>query len=69
MIMNKLTNRKDTTIHLTVEPQVTTEQRDYRKELWVGVAIAVARAENTRDSDKPAKWANNALAEFDKAFK
>ena len=43
-------------------------QRDYRKELWLGVATAVARSEGARDRAAPGAWANCALADFDKTF-
>jgi hypothetical protein len=40
-----------------------------RKELWVSVATAVARAENCTDAEKPARWADTALLAFDQRFK
>ena len=43
--------------------------RDYRKELWVGVCIAVARAESAKGAAVPGQWANTALKQFDEAFK
>jgi hypothetical protein len=58
--------KKQTT---TVAVQAVQQQRDYRKELWIGVAVAVARAENARSKAVPGQWANEALAEFDKQFK
>jgi hypothetical protein len=62
--MGKVINRKtDHSVALTHEP------RDYRKELWVQIAVAVARAENCRDKRIPAAWADQALADFDKTFK
>ncbi len=42
--------------------------KDHRQELWIGVAKAVAGAENADSNTIPAYWANTALAEFDKAF-
>ena len=39
-----------------------------RKELWIGVAVSVARAENARSNSVPGNWANKALEEFDKRF-
>lgn len=61
--MSKIINReKDQKI------SVTTESRDYRKELWVGIAIAVARAENCKSASVPSIWANVALANFDNVF-
>jgi hypothetical protein len=53
----------------TVAVQAVQQRRDYRKELWIGVAVAVARAENARSKTVPAQWANEALAEFDRQFK
>lgn len=43
-------------------------QRDYRKELWLGVATAVARSEGARDRAAPGAWADRALADFDATF-
>jgi hypothetical protein len=43
--------------------------RDYRKELWIGVAVAVARSEAARSSDTPAAWANKALSAYNLTFK
>lgn len=39
-----------------------------RKQLWVNVASAVARAEAAKSASSPASWANRALDEFDKRF-
>lgn len=43
-------------------------QRDYRKELWMGVAIAVARSDNATKPESPTRWADQVLADFDKRF-
>lgn len=43
-------------------------QRDYRKELWIGVAIAVARSDSTTSEFSPGNFANTALAKFDAQF-
>jgi hypothetical protein len=48
---------------------VTHQPRDYRKELWIQVAVAVARAENTIGRDIAGKYADAALADFDRTFK
>ncbi len=62
--MGKVINRKtDQSVALVHEP------RDYRKELWVQIAVAVARAESCKSATAPATWANQVLAEFDKKFK
>ena len=45
------------------------DKRDYRKELWIGVAISVAGASNCNNSSSPASWANSVLAAFDRQFK
>ena len=42
--------------------------RDYRRELWMEVAIVVARAENTKDNTAPGRWANQILSDYDKRF-
>lgn len=60
--------RPDTNHSHTVTTTVETQTFDHRKELWVGVAIAVARAESAREADRPGKWADVALAAFDKTF-
>lgn len=44
------------------------EMRDYRKELWIGVAIAYANSSNSTHIQYMAKWADHALAEYDKRF-
>ncbi len=49
-------------------PTPKLQPRDYRKELWVKVVIAVARAENTKDNTAPGRWANQALSDYDKQF-
>ena len=43
-------------------------QRDYRKELWIGVATAVSGCDVTTELEAPGHWANHTLAEFDKTF-
>ena len=43
-------------------------QRDYRKELWIGVATAVSGCDVTTEIQAPGHWANRTLAEFDKIF-
>ena len=42
--------------------------RDIRKELWVGVAIAISQSSNSTTKYTMEKWADHALAEFDKRF-
>ncbi len=44
-------------------------RRDYRKELWIGVATAVAGAVNATDARVPGTWANAALSLYDATFK
>ena len=51
-----------------LEPLEASPQRDYRKELWLGVATAVARSEGARDRVAPGEWADRALADFDATF-
>ena len=51
-----------------LEPLEAIPQRDYRKELWLDVATAVARSGATTSIVDPAIWANRTLAEFDKTF-
>lgn len=53
---------------VTIEPLEAIPQRDYRKELWIDVAISVARSGATMSIVDPAIWANRTLAEFDKTF-
>lgn len=43
-------------------------QRDYRKELWIGVATAVANGLNAFRNGIAFDRANEALAAFDKVF-
>lgn len=49
-------------------PTPKSEPRDYRKELWIGVAIAVAAAENAIEKSAPAAWADVALDRYDDLF-
>jgi hypothetical protein len=59
--------RKDSTV---IKQRHQQQQReDYRKELWVRVAVAVAQASNSTTRYMMEKWADHALAEFDKRFK
>lgn len=51
---------------MTLEPLETIPQRDYRKELWLGVAIAAAT--HRTGPGTPAEQANNAVRAFDKTF-
>ena len=51
---------------MTMEPLEAIPQRDHRKELWIDVAISVARSGATTSIVDPAIWANRTLAEFDK---
>lgn len=53
---------------MTMEPLEVIPQRDYRKELWLDVATAVARSDGARDRAAPGEWADRALANFDKTF-
>ncbi len=39
-----------------------------RRELWLAVATSVARAEDCKKSEVPGKYADRALADFDKNF-
>ena len=50
----------------TLEPLEAIPQRDYRKELWLGVAIAATT--NRTGPGTPAEQANNAVRAFDKTF-
>ena len=43
-------------------------QRDYRKELWADVAIAVARSDSTTSKYAPGDFADTTLAKFDAQF-
>lgn len=53
---------------MTLEPLEAIPQRDYRKELWIGVATAVSGCDVTTEVQAPGHWANRTLAEFDKIF-
>lgn len=41
---------------------------DLRKQLWMGVAVAIAQASNSTSRYMMERWADHALAEFDKRF-
>jgi len=53
--------------HLDVAP--ASAARDYRKELWLGVATATASANDCKHLNTPVVFANWALEAFDKTFK
>lgn len=53
---------------MTLEPLEAIPQRDYRKELWIGVATAVANGLNAVRNGVAFDRANEALAAFDKIF-
>jgi hypothetical protein len=61
--------RKKTPPTLAI-PQVNIEReiKDYRRELWVGVAISVASSSNCTNPTSMAKWADRALEDYDKIF-
>lgn len=42
--------------------------RDYRRELWLGVAIGLAAAFNSSNPESPGKWADTVLKAYDKTF-
>lgn len=54
----------DVTLDIT-----TTANRDYRKELWISIATAVARAESAKDKTVPGAWADAALKMYDSTFR
>jgi hypothetical protein len=60
-----LNKNKQTTVHADAQRK-THEQ--LRKELWISVAIAVARTEAARGTGTPGAWANQALKDFDEQF-
>jgi hypothetical protein len=41
---------------------------DRRRQLWIGIATAVARSDVGMTSDTPANYADKALDRFDKRF-
>ena len=54
------------------QPKITIpaqQPRDYRKELWMGVAVVVAGAVTSPDKVTPVVWADFVLAAFDERFK
>lgn len=53
---------------MTAKTEEQLQHEFIRKQLWVNVATAVARAENAKSASAPANWANRALDEFDKRF-
>lgn len=50
------------------ELDVTTAPRDYRRELWIGIAAAVARSDNCTRPESMVTFADHALAAFDARF-
>jgi hypothetical protein len=60
-----LNKNKQTTVH--VDAQRKTHEQ-LRKELWIGIAVAVARSENAREATVPTSWATTALKTFDEVF-
>jgi hypothetical protein len=65
---NNLISANDFTSGELVVGEPIAPVRDYRKELWVGVAIAVAGCGNTKNDRSPGEWADTTLAYFDKTF-
>ena len=49
-------------------PPALVDNVDYRKQLWIGVAIAVSGASNSTNMSSPAMWANEVLKEYDRRF-
>lgn len=45
------------------------EHQSIRKELWVGIAVAVAQSSNSVESQTCWIWADKILAEFDSRFR
>lgn len=69
----RVIKRQSGTVHIerlseAPTPPAPVAPRDYRKELWVDVCTAVAGAESGTDRIAPPRWADVALAEFDKRF-
>jgi hypothetical protein len=60
-----LNKNKQTTVHVDAQAK---SHEQLRKELWISIATAVARAEVASSRSAPASWANETLKEFDKAF-
>lgn len=48
--------------------ELTTQPKDYRKELWIAIATNVARAEDCKNIERPGQWADKTLAAFDRTF-
>lgn len=48
---------------------MTREHEDIRKEIWVKVYVAYVSASNSISVNGAAKWADQALKEFDSRFK
>lgn len=69
--MTDVTLRKYTKIVLDSiqnETLMKQEEKDYRKEIWIGVAISVAGSSNCNNPGSPASWANVVLDAFDRRF-
>jgi hypothetical protein len=50
-----------------IKRKVVPVEVDYKQmamQLWVDVAVAVARSDTCRYSDKPAHWADKVVADF-----
>lgn len=41
---------------------------EVRRDLWMQVAVSVARAEMCKDTGVPARWADKVLSDFDERF-
>jgi len=59
------TTNRQATVHVDAQHK---SHEQLRKELWIGVATAVARAEGARSRSAPGGWADEVLKDFDKKF-
>lgn len=46
------------------EKPVEVDYKQMARQLWVDVAVAVARSEGCRYKDKPAQWADKVVEDF-----
>lgn len=53
---------------MKIDKKLRIEHENKRKQLWIDVAVAIARVEVATSSEQMIRWANTALSEFDRQF-
>lgn len=54
--------------HEAAQRALDTQHEQTRRQLWIGIAIAVAGAESAIGTEVPQRWADTALRAYDQRF-